>query len=933
MNRYVEALRERGYADLAIDYLKMRLERVPAESPERAELEFEIASSLIAASESIDDLSQREQMLEEARAKFEEFTKTYPDHPRRPESLVQVAGVDLQKGLLSVLQAQLPANASRAVALAKEARGYLTNAADDYEKAYKQAHDAYKAMPIFVAEDDREGREKKSRLFAQYIEAQFQAALARFYLADSYRAIDLPPVDPNDAPAVAARAKEKAEWDAAYQKTLEQARKGFFDIHDNHRREPAGLFAHLWLARCLAAQGQHRQAMGIFQQLMEHENRDLENFQRQVFHFKTISHAARKEYSQVINLATPWLRVNSRYRSEPAYQGVQMELALALIAEAEVKKDEREKHALIADADSVLERLATTMNQFTGVARREQLRIAPYLTGNREGRTFNQLFSLANAKLDLLKPDLPPEKRKELLEETKRLFRQAIAAARDSDSADSVHDARLALAFVHLQAEEVYEAAVLCEHLARRYPKATAAPQAAALGVTAYAWGFDQAIQLQDQNVAAHAEVDADHLRALTEYLVGRWPGTKEADEALATMGRLELARGNHVQATEAFDRVSPKSPKYPESVSLAGGASWDAYKAAIRAGGAAPEALTALKDTARDHLARASVLLHQGSVGTLDRQTFLNDALWGEVEYEAGQDAKALEILLPLVDAVQKGSVSSEVEPVLKIGVLTTALQCHVRQGELEKTDALMDLIGKQQGQDQSGNVTVVFVALASRLREQMARVKATGDSARIQATADSFEKFLDRVSQREAGQTVQSLVYLADNLLELERFEKAIGLLQRALAHPEAADADNLPNTNRARLLLARAQARVGRFAEAREGIDKLLRENMNAKDVIMERGAILEAAGDVENGIKHYKWVVNRMKAGSPRPPEFYEAVDRLITLLLKVQGTDRPKRLGEGQYLANFLLNTDTQLPGEWRPVFERHAHALAAALKR
>ncbi|MFO0946312.1 MAG: tetratricopeptide repeat protein [Planctomycetota bacterium] len=211
------------------------------------------------------------------------------------------------------------------------------------------------------------------------------------------------------------------------------------------------------------------------------------------------------------------------------------------------------------------------------------------------------------------------------------------------------------------------------------------------------------------------------------------------------------------------------------------------------------------------------------------------------------------------------------------------------------------------------------------------MARIKATGDNSKLRQLADSFEKFLDRVSGREAGQTIQSLVYLADNFIELERYAKAIALLQKVIEHPEAADEANRASVNRARLLLARSQAKLGDFDDARATIDALLRENMNAKDVIMERGEILDASGDLGESIKHWKWVVNRMKQGRPRPPEFYQAVDRLIATFLKVSGPDRDKRLKEGEYLSNFLLQTDTNLPPEWRPTFEKHSAALKAAI--
>lgn len=933
-DRYVESLRAAGYADLAIDYLTMRLESKGNSAEETANLEFEVAASLIVASDAIDDLSKREQMLEEARLKFEEFSKKYPGHPKAPDALVQMATVDLQKGRLRVVQAQLPANASRAIALAREGRAFFQKSAMDYDKAQTRLQAAFKAMPIYISDEDAAGRAlraRKTKLFEEYIEARFQGALAQFYLADSYKTIEIPPADPADKGAVAAAQKEREEWDRAYKTALEKARKGFEAIYEEHRRELVGLYGHLWMARCMAAQGEHRQAMGIYELLMEHENPDLARLQREVFYFQMISFAARKEYNQVINHAVPWLRNNAKFRLEPAYQGVQMELALAYVARAESATDGREQNRHYVEANSLFERLGSYSNAYTGLARREQLKISPFLAKSLGGRSFSQLFSLGNAKLDLLKPDLPTTEQNKILEEAKQLFRDAIGAARETDSVDSVNDARLALAYIHLRLEEIYEAAILCEYVARVFPKSTSAPQAALFGVTAYAWGFEKASELAETGVPARPDVDADHLVELAEYLATRWPSSKEVDDARATVGRLEMSRKNYERSTAAFDKVNPNSAKYPESLALAGGVFWDWYKSASREENASTKELEELRGKATDRLSRASPLLHAALGGVMDRQTFLNDAMLGEVYYESGEDDKALEVLLRLSERLKAGSVASEVEPPLRIGVLTTALQCYVRQNKLSEADGIIDLISAQQGQEETGNVTLVFISLAARLREQMARIKASGNAAQLRQLADSFESFLDRVAGRDAGQTIHSLVYLADNFIELERYAKAVTLLEKVIEHPEAPDEENRPSINRARLLLARSQAKLGDFAEARGTIDKLLRENMNAKDVIMERGEILDASGDLAESIKHWKWVVNRMKQGRPRPAEFYEAVDRLIATFLKVSGPDREKRLREGEYLASFLLQTDTSLPDEWRPIFEKHARELKGAL--
>src|SRR5690606_7225518 len=147
------------------------------------------------------------------------------------------------------------------------------------------------------------------------------------------------------------------------------------------------------------------------------------------------------------------------------------------IARAEAEGNPREKTRLYREADDILNRLGGYPNQYTGLARREQLRIAAHINSDGpKARTLNQLFSLANAKLDTLKPETPADQRLTILSEAKQLFKDAIEAAQPSESVDSVNDARVALAYTCLMANDVYEGALIAEFVAREYPTSTSAP-------------------------------------------------------------------------------------------------------------------------------------------------------------------------------------------------------------------------------------------------------------------------------------------------------------------------------------------------------------------------------------------------------------------------------------------------------------------------
>ena len=939
--QYIEGLRDMGLADLAIDYLQMTLARPGLDPKERPEIEFEIAASLIAVSDAIGDPSKREQKLEEARAEFAKFVKKYPKHEKRADSLVQVATIDLQQGRLRVFQAQLPSNATQTRKLANEGRDFFKKAAQAYKTSFEQFEAAHAKMPVFIPDEtpeDKALRRKRSELFEKMIEARFQEALTRFYLADSYESIELPkPEDPKDKQAMEAYKAEKEEWAKQYQSLLESARKGFEEMYTKHRTQLIGLYAHLWMARCLAAQGDHRKAMGIFQQLQEHENAELARLQRQVFHFSMLSYAARKEYDQILNLAEAWLSDNIRYYTESAYRGVQMELARAYIALGNSSGDERSKGSRYFEANRLLDRVASTQNEYTALARREQLKIAAFLKKGPAARSFNQLFSLANAKLDQLKPGMSAAQQAAALAEAKSLFEQAIQAVGPDDPVDIVNDARLSLAYTCLQAGETYEAAVLAEFITRKFYKAAVAPSAAMYAVIAYQWGYENSTQAEQQGAtAAHPEIDLARMYSVAEHARARWPNAKETDQISVSIGHIEFSRRNYEKAAAAFDAVqNPRSPDYAQALSLAGLVYWDWYKTlSSQEQGADAEVLKKKRTDAGQRLAKASVQLRELRGGKVDRALFVNDAMLGEVYFESGEEEKALTTLKPLVKLIETpNALPANVEPPFRISVLTTALQCYVNQSNLDEADKLVALISAQQGQEKAGGITRVLVSLADRIKQQIERLAAAGDEQKQKQMQDAFEKFLDRVAGREAGQTLETLLYVGQSFVEIGKFNKAIGMLEKAINHNDAAKPDRQGHVIQARLSLARCYKEMGDTDKALKMVEALLTDprSASATDVMMERGYILEKAGETQKAIVHWKWVMKRMKASKPRPDEFYEAVDHLVNIYKKMSGADRAKRLPEGYQMLKFLLTTDVSLSPEWKSAFEKHVQEIEPEL--
>ncbi|QDU64164.1 Tetratricopeptide repeat protein [Planctomycetes bacterium Pan216] len=937
---YIEALKGNGFADLAIEYLQLEKSRPGLSKDEEMELDFEIASSMIAASDELTDLSKREGMLEEARTEFEKFTKKYPSAPPeyKGNALVEVATIDLQQGRLAIIRAQMPSNEKRAVKLAGTARDYLSKSAKDYESAEKLFKGEYDKMPVYIGREthsDRMKRQTKTRLFEKYIEARFQAALARFYLADTYASVEMPAPDSKDKKVLEAHKKEVAKWAAEYKKLNAEAEKGFQEIFAAHRQEVVGLYAHLWIARCMADRGEYRRAMGIYEQLRDHENQSLAAFQRQVFYFYMLAFAGQKDWHQIVNQATEWLRTNVRYGREASYVGTQFELAKAYVELGQTAKETRDKNKYYLEADKLLDRLVRMPNQYQGLASRAKLRLQS-LTGKTGGNEndFDALFAQANTKLDQVKDEASPEQRKAILSEVKTLLNRALAASNERTPIELINDCRLTLAYAHLRDEEVYEGAILAQALAENYPTWRGAPQAASLALTGFAWGYEDADKKRIAGFSSRPEVDADLVQKVANQILLRWPNRKEAADAMMTLGRLRYARQEYDQAAEAFDKVSPDAVNHGEALAMAGSVYWDWYKTLTLEGESADkDKKKELRDKARERLAAASAPLRELRGNQLDRQTYINDAMLGEVNFEAGDDEGALQAVMPLIALIKKDQLPADIEHQLRTGVMITALQSYIRQNKIDKTDELVELISNQEKKqgDGGGNVTLVFVRLASKLKEQIDRLRANGEQAELDKTVASFEKFLDKIAGRP-DHDLQSLVYIGNSYVELGSYQKAAALLQKAIEKADPNDPEAPGFVTRARMLLARSEKEQGNYTQAIELINELMKENMNTLEIVNLRGEILESAGDHSRAIAHWKWLIKRMKSQRPKPDAYYHAMDRLLDIYLNmVPPADKDRRLKEGYKYVSFLLELDQDLPANWRSRFEKHRKNIAESL--
>src|SRR4051794_41153374 len=329
---FEQALRERGYFDLASDYLeKLRSEKGTPEEV-RAVIEYEFGRLLTDEASKTGDLVRRKELLEQSRGRLEAFTKAHPDHELASEALVQLARLLVERGHLAVLLGEETEDKAEKDAKLAEARASFDQARAAYIRADERLTAEFKKFPNFLPDDDKR-KEKRDRTHAAMMDAELQKAIVDYEQGQTY------PLG----------SKERTEY-------LAKGLKQFEGIYKSYRTQWAGLTARMWQAKCFEERGDIGPAMGIYNELLEHPDPRLRPLQRHVGYFKIIAHSKRKEYALAADEAMRWLQKYSSNEERHSREGlgVQFERAKNIVAQLPGITKASEKEAGIKVVTDVL---------------------------------------------------------------------------------------------------------------------------------------------------------------------------------------------------------------------------------------------------------------------------------------------------------------------------------------------------------------------------------------------------------------------------------------------------------------------------------------------------------------------------------------------------------------------------------------------------
>ncbi|MEX0818225.1 MAG: hypothetical protein WD070_01490 [Pirellulaceae bacterium] len=630
---FLNGLRERGYHDMALDYLEM-METSPLAPADLKEIiQYEKGVTLIEGSRAQRDQAIREQFLDDAQKLLKEFT----DNPRTAQHALANSARS-QLGNLIVERARMKVEASKKgdkAKLLKEANALYEEAYNVFAEMEEAVRVQLERIPkVLDLKDKRQASmaERRTQLRADYLQTQLTAAAIREEMADTVE-----------------------EGSEPFKKLLTEAAALYDEIYKKYRTRLAGLYARLYQGRANQRVGKLQDALGYYSELLDQPD-EPEAFR--TLKTKTLRlamdgwlHPSEKKYLEAIKRGGDWVK-KSRPTDDRSSDWLAIRLSLAkaykMQADEAEKSDTRTINQAISEGKKQANFVASKSSEFQDEARQLVAALGgPDRTGEKpDPNTFDEAKTAGKEALDsiqtasLVVSQVPARIAKEQDEKIKADLQQqldeatnTLATARDDaityyqlalrlaneeTSIEDVNIVRYFLSYLYYLQKDYYRAALMGEFVARRYPDSAGARQCAKIAMACYINIYGETNQMADtlfkeldQNsdgtisgeeltslpeIAQGADENSDQkvtkdqladwllefdvarIVGIAEYVADKWSEQPEAEEALNTLVPFMINAGQLDRAQQFLERIPESSPKRGDSELKTGQAMWGTY-------------------------------------------------------------------------------------------------------------------------------------------------------------------------------------------------------------------------------------------------------------------------------------------------------------------------------------------------------------------
>ena len=870
--RFLNALRDKGYYDIALEYLDKVKDSpsVPAEFRKR--IGFEKASTLI---DQVSQLSDRKKID----AKLDLAQKLLGDYATNSGSLVEsVRSLSFRSRLLS-LRSDVYLNEAKATQLTESEREALREKARDFLKqSLKAAEEALAAATrlldpsptnkeaLKISADDPQSRELVQEMRNIYRVMTVQRPFTAEKLADTF----------------AGRANERKQF-------LKYAADLYKRICEgSYSNTLPGIRACLRAGLCYQKLGNDKEALDFFKQLMSRDrSANIDSLQKQAFAAAGDSWENIKPYParSVIAQLEPVVEKLSRTESrDPDWLRVKLELGIAKYKMSEEvkksdgpksKKVKREAGRLVRDVTRV-----SNPNRDRARALLEEWNVPLIEPAELEEETgeinsFAAAFEVGNDKIssiellageavrarDALK-SAPPAEKEKLAAEAEKLGAQlqeqadqtistldlTLSLAGPNTTADEINTVRFYQTYCYFVTKRYLEASVIGQYLLERHPNDAGTKPAVGLLLKSRSAMFAAAPKDDNQ-----AELQALKNTALE--VAKRWPGTAESGGAISELIQMALREGNMPQAIELMDRLPDDSVQRPLLAAMMGQRLWVAYQQDSRDATLSinTNEMNKKLDEAVRFLKVAVRLANTKAIGFSDAVTGLNlvDAMLVKEEPEEALQMLEASPLSPLqilksqnpavFDSPKASIFKTNAYSVIVKTYLSKLATAKDQQVWIDKANGVIELMKQEAGN--SGNdsakkqLTAIYFLISVELRK---RFENTNDPKQKLQLASALSDFLVEIEKTSTSGRVlltagSALMSMATDLSEGGNqgqakglFVKASGALAKAGSLGFAGDPSEAALKFELRRQQALAQRGAGQYAKAVDTFASMLKQS---------------------------------------------------------------------------------------------------------
>jgi len=853
--KFVEDLRERALHELALEYIHQL--RADPDLPTKIKdiLDYEAARTLIDEAAKSNDLVLRQDLLKEARELLSAFVKAHPDLMQARDALVQTGKLLLERGHTAMLLSEDATDPIKKAAKVSEARAAFGEAREAYKTAIEPLKAAQKKFVGFIEKDDPRIAERDA-VYASLLDAMLQQGVADYEMGETY---------PAGSP-------ERI-------KSLKDANGQFESLYKNYREQWAGLTARMWQGKCYEEQNEIGSAIAVYKELMGHTDYRLRGLQRNVGYFYIVALGRRKQYALAADEARRWLDTYNRREERRSSEGLGVLIEYAKNLDAQVGgvtgKERERAIRLIIDSVSEIVRYSSPYKKDALGLLKKYKPTAALKAEELANLTFEDAMGKADEAIGA--------------HEWERAIAFLKAAVRKADPVRNTEKANLAryhLAFCYYMNKQYYEADVLAEHLARRYPQGGSSAMATQIAMQALVDAYNSYTEFDRQS-------DLERFVALADYTAKTWPDREEGDEARINLSQVYLGRGEYDQAITCLTAVRRRSRQWIEAQNRLGAAHWAKSRDLERrrdSAGAQVETQQAL-----DFLNVALKARRDAGTALGDPGFVRNIGDLATVLTETVKPDEALKVLDPVVKAqtVKSGPDYSR--------LLEAQLKAFITSGKVEPAIASMRAL------EDAGGATgraQLYVKLGKLLEKELDDLHAKGKTADLARMNQAYKTFLTTLVETKTGQTFESLEWAGQALLTIDAYDDAEKLFRRILTefsqNPQFLDQPN----GRAQLMFVRlklASALRGqkKFDEAGSLIEELMAQKTPYLKILYENGLLLEAEAEAGRkswtaALRQWEDLTKKLERSRPRPELYYDAWYHVAWVLFKEQNTTKARQ---------------------------------------